>query len=252
MIQVTTMSIVVATIISRERTVKILNTNLFVFIFFGVFGGAALLFVETRTHVGKILVRIAGVLDIIIASGFLYVSSAEFASLSATVEHETLYKLILVGFIVIADAIIIILTFKFRKRVDQRNLLRVAILIIAIISFIMLFVFAKQIALLIIGELKGGNTIDDVAFVIRCISFAILVVPLLSISRGYLQGHKYVTPSSVSQVLEQVIRIAVILMGSYIVINVLNKSVTLGVGIAVLGAFFGGLAAYLYIKYICY
>lgn len=103
-------------------------------VFFGVFGGAALLFVETRTRIGKIIIRVAGVLDIIIASGFLYVSSAEFASLSATVEHETLYKLILVGFIVIADAIIIILTFKFRKRVDQRNLLRVAILIIAIIG----------------------------------------------------------------------------------------------------------------------
>lgn len=70
----------------------------------------------------------------------------------------------------------------------------------------------------------------------------------LSVSKGYLQGHNYITPSSVSQVIEQVVRIAVILFGSYIVINVLNKSVTLGVGVSVFGAFVGGLAAYIYIK----
>lgn len=36
-------------------------------------------------------------------------------------------------------------------------------------------------------------------------------------------------------------------MGSYIIINVLNKSVSLGVGVAVSGAFFGGVVAYIYL-----
>ena len=41
-------------------------------------------------------------------------------------------------------------------------------------------------------------------------------------------------------------------MGSYIVIKVLNKSVSLGVGVAVFGAFIGGLFALIYIKYKIY
>lgn len=120
---------------------------------------------------------------------------------------------------------------------------------IAIIAFFLLFVFSKEFAVLILGEIEGGNTLADVTFVIRCVSFCLLIIPFLSVSKGYLQGHKYITPSSVSQIIEQVVRIAVILMGSYITINVLNKSVSLGVGIAVSGAFFGGLVAYLYINH---
>lgn len=122
------------------------------------------------------------------------------------------------------------------------------ILIISVIAFFMLFVFSKEFASLILGEIKGGNTLEDVSFVIKCVSFCLLIIPFLSVSKGYLQGHKYITPSSISQVIEQVVRIAVLLMGSYIVINVLNKSVTLGVGVSVFAAFVGGCSAYLYIK----
>lgn len=126
------------------------------------------------------------------------------------------------------------------------------ILIISSIAFFLLFVFAEEFGSLIIGEIKGGNTLKDVGFVIRSVSFCLLIIPFLSVSRGYLQGHKYITPSSISQVIEQVVRIAVILMGSYIIVNILNKSVTLGVGIAVFGAFVGGLAAFIYIRYKIY
>ncbi len=125
---------------------------------------------------------------------------------------------------------------------------RNVILIISLIAFFLLFVFAEEFASLILGEIKGGNTLSDVGFVLRSVSFCLLIIPFLSVSRGYLQGHKYITPSSVSQVIEQVVRIAVILMGSYIAINVLNKSVSLGVGISVFGAFVGGLFALCYIK----
>lgn len=123
------------------------------------------------------------------------------------------------------------------------------ILMLSVIAFFVLFVFAPEVSHLILGEIEGGNTIRDVAFVIRSVSFCLLIIPFLSVSKGYLQGHNYITPASISQVIEQVVRIAVILFGSYIVISVLGKSVTLGVGISVFGAFVGGLAAYLYIKY---
>ena len=121
------------------------------------------------------------------------------------------------------------------------------ILIFSIISFLICFIFANPIAKLIIGNVTGGNTIEDIAFVIRCVSFAILVVPLLSISRGYLQGHGYIAPSSFSQVIEQVVRIAVILLGSYTVLNILHLDLKSAIGISVFGACAGAIIAYFYL-----
>ncbi len=121
--------------------------------------------------------------------------------------------------------------------------------IVSVAAFIILFIFAEAIATLILGDLQGGNTISDVAFVIRCVSFAVLVIPFLSVSKGYLQGHNIINVSSFSQVIEQVVRIAVILGGSYIALNVLHLSLMTSVGIAVFGAFAGGFAAIMYILF---
>ncbi len=119
--------------------------------------------------------------------------------------------------------------------------------LLSIAVFIMLFIFAPFIAELILGNLTGGNTIEDVSFAIRCVSFAILVVPFLSVSKGYLQGHNIINVSSFSQVIEQVVRITVILAGSFIALNVFHLSLTTSVGIAVFGAFVGGSTAMLYV-----
>ena len=127
------------------------------------------------------------------------------------------------------------------------NLSKKIVTILSIISFLALFIFAKSFAHLIIGDMTGGNTINDVATVIRFVSLSILVVPFLSVTKGYLQGHKFMTPSSVSQLLEQIVRIAVMLIGSYTIYKLLNKSLTLAVGISLLGAFFGALVADLYL-----
>lgn len=120
--------------------------------------------------------------------------------------------------------------------------------IISITSFLILFVFAEEIGMFIIGNIKGGNTAEDIAFVIRCLSPAVLLIPFLSITKGFLQGHKYISASSMSQLIEQIVRIFVILAGSFLVYKVFRGTLSLAVGIAVSGAFFGGLAAYLYLK----
>lgn len=119
--------------------------------------------------------------------------------------------------------------------------------ILSLLSFVLLFAFAKPIAHLIIGDMTGGNTINDIAFVIRCVSVSILVVPFLSVTKGYLQGHKIMTPSSVSQLIEQIVRITIMLIGSYLIYKVFNGTLTLAVGVSLLGAFFGALVADLYL-----
>lgn len=120
--------------------------------------------------------------------------------------------------------------------------------VISFIAFLVLFILAEEIGKFIIGDLNGVNTYRDVAFVIRCVSPAVLVIPFLSITKGYLQGHKYVSPSSMSQLIEQIIRIVVILVGSFIILKIFDGTLPLAIGISVSGAFFGGLFAYLYLR----
>lgn len=124
------------------------------------------------------------------------------------------------------------------------------LMVMGIILFVVMFVGAPFIAHQIMGNNTGGNSKESITFVIRVISTAILVVPLLSVTKGYLQGHKFMTPSSVSQVIEQVVRIAVILIGSYLCMRVFNVGVTNAIGVAVFGATVGAVVAlsYLIIK----
>lgn len=130
-------------------------------------------------------------------------------------------------------------TFKIGKRI---------IGYISLAGFLIMFIFAGVMASAIIGDMSGGNTKEDIAFVIRCVSFAILVIPFLSVTKGYIQGHSIINPPSVANILEQIVRICVILCGSFIIYKLLKMSLTLAIGVAVSGAFFGGIVAYLYLR----
>lgn len=118
---------------------------------------------------------------------------------------------------------------------------------LSIVVFVLLFLFAPVISNLLLGDMQGGSSLSDVTFVIRAVSFAILVIPYLSVSKGYLQGHNIVNVSSMSQLIEQVVRILFVLGGSYITLRILHLSLSTAVGVAVFGAFAGGIAAILYL-----
>jgi len=120
--------------------------------------------------------------------------------------------------------------------------------LVGIICFLVLFIFAPQIAYLIIGDISGGNSYQDIIFVIRIISFSILIVPILSVYRGYLQGHRYMEPTSISQVLEQIIRVSIIIVGSFVSVKIFNLPLKYAVGFALFGATFGSLCSYLYLR----
>ena len=119
--------------------------------------------------------------------------------------------------------------------------------LLCIISFLVLFIFAPSLANMIIGGVEGGNSVEDVTMVIRVISTAVLVVPFLSVSKGYLQGHKIMQVSAVSDILEQLARVIVILLGSFLALKVFHLSLNTAVGVAVFGATAGAIVAYFYV-----
>lgn len=119
-------------------------------------------------------------------------------------------------------------------------------LVMAILSTIALIVLAPTIANIIIGDIQGGNTKEDITFVLRVSASAILFVTMLSGLRGYLQGHKYISASSISQVIEQFVRVLIIIIGSFVAIRIWGTKEA--VGVAIFGATAGSIAALLYLE----
>ena len=136
----------------------------------------------------------------------------------------------------------------FNAKETAFKLSKFIVLILGFVTFLIVFIFSNEIATLFIGNLEGGNDISSISFVIKAISFSLLIIPYVSILRGYLQGHKYITPSTNSQIIEQILRIAVVLIGSYLAIIVFNKDIKIGVAVALSGAFIGGLGALIYLN----
>jgi O-antigen/teichoic acid export membrane protein len=126
---------------------------------------------------------------------------------------------------------------------------RIIIASLSFTAFLVLMFFAKDLANIIIGDIKGGNTIEDVTLVIRVISTALLIVPFVSVTQGYLMGQKYIAVNSIANVLEQIARVVVILVGSYLSVRIFNLSISTTVGIAMFGATFGSIVSYLYLNH---
>lgn len=118
---------------------------------------------------------------------------------------------------------------------------------LAIAATLGLFFLAPTIANTIIGGTVGGNNKEDIVFVLRVSTTAILSVTIISTMRGYLQGHKYIRKASISDLLEQFVRVIVIVFGSYFMMKLFGTKEA--VGIAVFGATVGSLASLCYLGY---
>ncbi|MFC4409739.1 oligosaccharide flippase family protein [Chungangia koreensis] len=134
----------------------------------------------------------------------------------------------------------------------SRRLLKSGTLIMLItgfVSFLIMFLMAEPFANLVIEDKDQEFTVEDVATVIRWVSFALIVVPVMSLFRGYFQGNQYMMPTSVSQLVEQIARIVFLLGGAYLAVDILGQSEKTGVSIAVFAAFIGAIAGILVLYY---
>lgn len=123
----------------------------------------------------------------------------------------------------------------------------VMILSLGIFFFFVLLLFAPSIASFILGGATGGNSIEDITFVIRVVATALLIVPSLSVIKGYYQGHKFITPPSIANVIEQFMRVLIIIVGCFLTLKILNFKESIAIAISVFAATIGALFAYLYL-----
>lgn len=93
------------------------------------------------------------------------------------------------------------------------------------------------------GREKLINSVNDVEFVIQVVSLALIIIPVVSLFRGFFQGFQNMVPSTVSQIIEQGTRVLFILISVFIVIYILKGSVFTAVSWAVFAVFISGIAA---------
>lgn len=127
-----------------------------------------------------------------------------------------------------------------------RKLMKSSMLLMSItgiLGFIILFFLADPIAHMIIKDDEAAFSVSDVATVIKYVSFAVIVVPLMSLIRGFFQGYQHMTPTAISQLWEQIVRILFVLAGGFFVVYILKGTEKTAVSFAVFAAFLGALAS---------
>jgi len=116
-------------------------------------------------------------------------------------------------------------------------------MVTGVISFLLLYFLAPSLADIVIQNEDLRSDPKDVTSVIRAVSFALIIIPFMSLVRGFFQGNQSMGPSAVSIVVEQIVRIGFLLAGAFLVIKVFNGEIVDGVKIATFAAFVGGLGS---------
>lgn len=108
------------------------------------------------------------------------------------------------------------------------------------ISFILMFLFSEHIALVL-----GGTY---ATYSIMIVSITLLFAPYMAVYRGFFQGYGDMKPTAYSQVLEQFVRVALILVIAYILVAQGSASDVVAGGVMV-GSSFGVLASLIFLRW---
>lgn len=136
-----------------------------------------------------------------------------------------------------------------------RKLFKSGLLIMTVtgfVSFLILYFSAPVLADMIIRDTDQVTKAEDVITVIRAVSFALIVVPFMSLNRGFFQGHQSMGPTAVSQVVEQIVRIVFLLVGAFVVLYIMKGDMVTAVSVATFAAFIGAIGGLLVLVWYWY
>lgn len=126
-----------------------------------------------------------------------------------------------------------------RQQIIMRAVFRM-LRIVSVSLFAFLFLFANIIAMMM-----GDPALSEL---IRVISFVFLLTPYLAFMRGFFQSTGEMIPTAISQTVEQIIRVAVILFGAGLALHMKLDLYDAG-AMAMSGAIFGGVSGILVLRH---
>ncbi|MCK2156518.1 MULTISPECIES: polysaccharide biosynthesis protein [Exiguobacterium] len=123
--------------------------------------------------------------------------------------------------------------------------------ITGVVSFLALFLLAPYLAHRAIpgGDVDSASYVDAVTMTIRGVSFALILIPAMSMTRGYFQGYQSMGPTAISQILEQIVRIIFLLAGVSIAIYLFDTDAAWAATIATFSAFIGAIGSVVVLVY---
>ncbi|MBB5173784.1 putative polysaccharide biosynthesis protein [Texcoconibacillus texcoconensis] len=110
-----------------------------------------------------------------------------------------------------------------------------------LISFIVIYVLSEPIA-----ELLGGSY---ATLSIIVVSATLLVAPYMAVYRGFFQGYDDMNPTAISQVLEQFVRVTMILVIAYVLVAQGYSEEIVAAGVMI-GSILGALCSLIYLRWI--
>lgn len=125
----------------------------------------------------------------------------------------------------------------------------IVMIITGFLSFLIMFFSAEFLAKLFTPDGEKQFSISEVAFVIRLVSFALIIVPFMSLLRGFFQGYNYMQPTAISQLVEQIVRIVFLLGGAYAAVYIFGGTQQNAIQFAVFAAFIGAIGGVLTLFY---
>lgn len=98
-------------------------------------------------------------------------------------------------------------------------------LVTGVVAFLILFFGAPWLSeIMVRGSENNEAYVESLTLVTRGVSFALILIPAMSMVRGYFQGHQQMAPTAISQVIEQIVRILFLLSGTVLVLFVLDET----------------------------
>ncbi|MFD1929322.1 oligosaccharide flippase family protein [Sporosarcina siberiensis] len=114
-------------------------------------------------------------------------------------------------------------------------------LLFGVLSFSLIMIFSNQIA-----NLLGGPSVKPALIIV---SITLLIAPYMSVYRGYFQGFENMMPTAVSQVIEQFVRVGLILILAVVLVGKNYGSESIAGGIMI-GSSLGALASLIYLQWL--
>ncbi|ETY74635.1 putative polysaccharide biosynthesis protein [Lactiplantibacillus fabifermentans] len=130
------------------------------------------------------------------------------------------------------------------QRLFKRGLLLTAAL--GLLSGLILWFGAKPI-----GFVFGGSD-PNVIPVLRALAIALVIIPSMSLTRGFFQGYQQMAPSAISQFIEQVFRVVYMLGATYFIMKVQTGDWVNAVTQSTFAAFVGAAASFLLLAWYYY
>lgn len=106
-------------------------------------------------------------------------------------------------------------------------------------SFLLIYAFSHQLA-----EVLGGPSTRPALIVV---ALTLLIAPYMAVYRGFFQGYENMAPTAVSQVIEQFVRVGLILIVAVIMVQNLYSDQEVAGGIMI-GSFLGAAASLVYLR----